>query len=384
MPEDLNPSNTLMVAPQGEIELHRIPSNPLLRAWDTADLYLLNRVEELQVLSRNCQILVVNDSFGALSVSLADYHPTMLNDSFLGEMAMRRNLQLNGYEHGQVRFNNGIQFPEQIFDLILIKIPKSMALLEHELYALRKVTGEETQIIAAGMTRNIHSATLKLFEQILGPTTTSLAWKKSRLIYVERDRSLNQGQSPYPEIFTVEADREFEISSNANLFSREKLDMGSRLLIENMPVSARYQRIADLGCGNGILGLIAASLNPQAELLFVDESYSAVDSTRKNFKTAFSDQRHADFQVTNCFQGIEGNSIDLVLNNPPFHQQHSVGDSIAWQMFKDARRVLRVNGELWVVGNRHLAYHAKLKKIFGNCQQIASNRKFVVLRAVKP
>ncbi len=384
MPEDSNPSNTLMPAPQGEVELHRSPPNPMLQAWDAADLYLLNRVDELQVLSRDSQILAVNDSFGAISVSLAGHHPTVVNDSFLGELAIRRNLQLNGYELDQIRFSSGIELPQQKFNLVLIKIPKSLALLEHELYMLRAAIDEHTRVIAAGMTRNIHSSTLKLFEQILGPTITSLAWKKSRLIYVERDNSLNQGRSPYPDSFIVETDREFEISNNANLFSREKLDVGSRLLIENMPVSSRYLRIADLGCGNGILGLIAASLNPQAELLFVDESYSAVDSARKNFETAFAGQRHADFRVTDCFQGIEENSIDLVLNNPPFHQQHSVGDSIAWQMFKDARKVLKVNGELWVVGNRHLAYHAKLKKIFGNCQQIASNRKFVVVKAIKP
>ena len=384
MPEDTYPSNTLMLVPGGEIELQRIPPNPQLQAWDAADSYLLNQLDKLQILFRDCQVLVMNDSFGALSVALAEYRPTMVSDSFLAEVAMRRNLQLNGYEPGRVGFNNGIELPGQLFDLILIKIPKSLALLEHQLYTLRAVIDESTRIVAAGMTRNIHSSTLKLFEQILGPTTTSLAWKKSRLVYVERDRSLNQGHSPYPDHFIVESDREFNISSHASLFSREKLDSGSRLLIENMPFADHYQRIADLGCGNGILGLIAASLNPDAELLFIDESYSAIASARQNFETAFAGQRSAEFRVTNCFQGVGENSIDLVLNNPPFHQQHSVGDSIAWQMFKEARKVLRANGELWVVGNRHLAYHAKLKKIFGNCQQVASNRKFVVLRAIKP
>jgi 16S rRNA (guanine1207-N2)-methyltransferase len=71
------------------------------------------------------------------------------------------------------------------------------------------------------------------------------------------------------------------------------------------------------------------------------------------------------------------------LNNPPFHQQNTVGDAIAWKMFVEARRVLKPLAELWVVGNRHLAYHAKLKKLFGACEAIASNRKFVVLKAVK-
>jgi 23S rRNA (guanine1835-N2)-methyltransferase len=74
-------------------------------------------------------------------------------------------------------------------------------------------------------------------------------------------------------------------------------------------------------------------------------------------------------------------SMDVVLNNPPFHSHQAVTDATAWQMFGDARTALRRGGELWVIGNRHLGYHVKLKRIFGNCETVASNAKFVVLRA---
>jgi 23S rRNA (guanine1835-N2)-methyltransferase len=155
------------------------------------------------------------------------------------------------------------------------------------------------------------------------------------------------------------------------------------LMIENMPVSDHYRQIVDLGCGNGLLGIIAASVNQQSEVVFADESYMAVASARQNFATAFDRNREAEFEVTNCLQGVADASKDLVLNNPPFHQQNVTGDGVAWQMFSEARRVLKPQGELWVVGNRHLGYHAKLKKLFGNCNLIASNNKFVILKAIK-
>ena len=41
------------------------------------------------------------------------------------------------------------------------------------------------------------------------------------------------------------------------------------------------------------------------------------------------------------------------------------------------------NGELVIVGNRHLDYQDKLERIFGNCEVLAENKKFVILRAVK-
>ena len=46
-------------------------------------------------------------------------------------------------------------------------------------------------------------------------------------------------------------------------------------------------------------------------------------------------------------------------------------------------RALQVGGELWVVGNRHLAHHAKLQRIFRNCEVVGSSPKFVVLRAIR-
>lgn len=53
-----------------------------------------------------------------------------------------------------------------------------MALLEQQLRALRKVVTPETRIIAGAKARDIHTSTLELFEKVLGPTTTTLAWKK--------------------------------------------------------------------------------------------------------------------------------------------------------------------------------------------------------------
>ena len=47
------------------------------------------------------------------------------------------------------------------------------------------------------------------------------------------------------------------------------------------------------------------------------------------------------------------------------------------------RRSLKYGGELYVVGNRHLDYFRKLKRAFGNCTTIATNNKFVILKATK-
>jgi 23S rRNA (guanine1835-N2)-methyltransferase len=166
------------------------------------------------------------------------------------------------------------------------------------------------------------------------------------------------------------------------VFSRERLDIGTRFLLQNLPRTEGPVKVIDLGCGNGLLGLMAGQQNPDASLCFVDESYMAIASARANFKQLDPTLQRADFHLGDGLAEIEKNSADLILCNPPFHQSHAIGDTVALSMFRRSARVLRDGGELWVVGNRHLDYHRKLKHWFSSVDVVTSNKKFMILRAM--
>tara|TARA_B100000809_G_C14990532_1_gene477848 strand:+ start:330 stop:920 length:591 start_codon:yes stop_codon:yes gene_type:complete len=190
------------------------------------------------------------------------------------------------------------------------------------------------------------------------------------------------GTNPYPSRYTLE-DTGDQIINHANVFSREKLDIGTRLLLEHLPGTPASNTIIDLGCGNGVVGLIAAARNPTAELIFIDESFMAVASAKANFQTVFEGHRKAQFHVTDNLSDLPTGSADLVLINPPFHQERGQGDQVALHMFRESKTVLKQRGELWIVANRHLGYHIQIDRLFGNCRTITGNRKFVILKAVK-
>ncbi len=376
--------DTVLQVAQGSFQLQRLPlrKQELLRAWDAADEYVLNYLAEQGLPQRHARVLIVNDSFGALAVALHAFQPVALSDSYLSQQATRINLAANQIDSDSIRLLDSLAQPEQVWDYVLIKVPKTLALLEFQLHQLRPWLKPETQIIAAGMVKNLTPNVWKLFEKIIGPTTSSLAVKKARLIVARLDPLLTIPANPYPTRFKLEGTG-LLICNHANVFSRESLDIGTRFLLQHLPAVAAAQTVIDLGCGNGIVGVSVAGNTADAKVIFVDESFMALASARENFARACPGASAAEFIAADCLTGMAAASADYIICNPPFHQQHSVGDQIAWQMFRQSLQVLRPGGELRVIGNRHLNYHVSLKKLFGNCQQIASNAKFVIFSCKK-
>ncbi|MEE3662296.1 23S rRNA (guanine(1835)-N(2))-methyltransferase RlmG [Brenneria sp. g21c3] len=357
----------------------QVADNTALQAWEAADEFLLRELSSMEVAPG--PRLIFNDAFGALACGLQAQSPVSISDSYMSQLATRHNLALNDVKADAVELLDSLADLPDAPALVVIKIPKTMALLEYQLRKLRTVVTPQTRIIAGAKARDIHTSTLQLFERILGPTKTSLAWKKARLIHCEVADLQVGGQSP-TTVWELE-EYGYRIHNYANVFSRGGLDIGARFFMQHLPRDIDG-KIVDLGCGNGVIGLAALALNPDAAVSFFDESYMAVASSRMNVDVNRpQDMARCGFAVNHGLSGVGRDSLQAVLCNPPFHQQQAVTDHIAWQMFLDSRRCLEVGGELRIVGNRHLDYFHKLKRLFGNCEVIAGNAKFVVLRAVK-
>ncbi len=371
--------NTSLTLPQHTLTLYRYPKDAQdksLQAWDAADEYLLS---ECQDLDDNARLAIFNDDFGALACALNQHPIQWFSDSHIAHLALKQNLAINQLLPSALLINDSLSTYDGEPDVVLIKIPRSHALLEHQLISLQGSVGPDTRIIASGKANKITSSVLALFEKHLGPTTTSLARKKARLIYCQPNPSLSS-QSPYPTKWQAEG---FSLVNHANVFARQQLDIGARLLMANLPV-LNEGKVIDLGCGNGVLTLAMLRQSPALQLTLVDESYMAVASAKTNIKANFPDLLgQCDFTVNDCLDGFSRDSVDAVLCNPPFHQQNALTDHIAWQMFSQARDVLKVKAELRVVANRHLGHHLKLKRLFGGCKVLASNSKFVILSAIK-
>ncbi|WP_372875047.1 methyltransferase [Pseudomonas sp.] len=372
----------IFVTPFARLDLIRQPEQQAepLQAFDAADEYLLNHLHA-QGLPAAAHVLVLNDSFGALAASLAGHaRVTSSGDSHLGLLGLHANLARNHLPADAVSFVPASATAQGPFDRVLIRVPKTLALLEEQLIRLHGQLATDAQVIAAGMLKHLPRAAGDLLEKYIGPVQASLAVKKARLLLATpEDRPAPV--SPYPTRYRLDKPA-IELLNHANVFCREDLDIGTRAFLPHLPKHLGRMRVADLGCGNGVLGIAYALGSPQAELALVDESYMAVQSARENWRAALG-ERPVEIRAGDGLAEQPADSLDLVLCNPPFHQQQVVGDFLAWRMFQQARAALVTGGELWIVGNRHLGYHAKLKRLFRGVEQVAATPKFVVLKAIK-
>jgi 23S rRNA (guanine1835-N2)-methyltransferase len=392
--------------PFGIFELHRAPLDRTgtLRAWDGADLLLLDHVA---LIERNgnqpLRVLVIGDNFGALCVAIAatGANVVAVSDSIVAEHAIVANLGRNesalradGIDTVELR--SSLQDVElHSVDVVVWNVDRVTDLVTEIASSLSRVCHGTSVVFAAGMDKHLPPQTAHILRRV-GTVTTHPGRRKAHLFEVhvpDGEANLRSIDSPTASPVAI-AEYNLAISALPGVFSADRFDVGTRLLahqIQSLHGSSAaddIDHVVDLGCGAGTLGVLALQALPRARVTFVDESARAMVSATRNVLSNLGDDALARsvFVRSDVFsQYNDHNSapIDLIVCNPPFHHVNSMTDEVAWQMFQQSHARLRPGGEIWVVGNRHLGYHDKLQRIFGNVRHMSPHPKFVVLGATR-
>ena len=400
-------SSSILTPDQFKLQRYPKTSDKSLRAWSAADELIIEQLNneftqappdaDHQTEFHDApKTLIINDQFGALSVCLNHWSPFYWTDSYLSGKAITTNLNnnyLNKVLAAPFPFTLQTDLHFQcdssitkipVFDLVIIRVPKHNSLLTLQLEQIKPLINSKTRIIAAGMTKEIHNNNLKIFQRILGTTTTSLAKKKARLIYSDYDnQAIEQKQHCVAKVTSYEiAQEKLSIVGLPGVFARDNLDIGARVMMDYLPELQSGQKVIDLGCGNGVLGAVLARRFPKANILLTDESELAVESAKLTFEA--NELNNGHFLQTDALDGVIENDFSHIVCNPPFHQQNVQTIDIAQKMFKQAAEKLSPEGELRVVANRHLKYAPILKRLFQKVQPLSADKKFTVWLANYP
>ena len=163
--------------------------------------------------------------------------------------------------------------------------------------------------------------------------------------------------------------------SQPGIFSWDRLDPGTALLIETLPALAG--RGADFGCGVGVLAHAVLKAPKVKGVTLIDIDRRAVEAARRNVDDPRAEVRWADLRT-----GPGGlANLDFVVMNPPFHQAGLEDQALGQGFVATAAKALRRGGALWLTANRHLPYEGVLKPLFARVELRAEARGFKVFEA---
>jgi 16S rRNA G1207 methylase RsmC len=108
--------------------------------------------------------------------------------------------------------------------------------------------------------------------------------------------------------------KSFEFLTSSSVFSKRRIDSGTRLLIESM-VLPKAGCILDIGCGYGAVGIVAAALNPELSVVMTDVNMRAVRLARKNAES--NRVFNVEVRCGHLYEPVEGLMFNCVLSNPP-------------------------------------------------------------------
>lgn len=173
---------------------------------------------------------------------------------------------------------------------------------------------------------------------------------------------------------------DLKLTTDAGVFSKNRVDYGSGVLIRNMreenPVSGN---ILDVGCGYGPIGLFAAKKWPDRQVDMVDVNERAMDLARKNAEV--NGVTNVNIFASSVYENVD-KQYAMILTNPPIR----AGKNIVSEILEKSYEHLLVGGKLLVViQKKQGAPSAKklMETTFGNCEIVERDKGYYILRSVK-
>ncbi|MCI1695645.1 class I SAM-dependent methyltransferase [Aneurinibacillus aneurinilyticus] len=173
--------------------------------------------------------------------------------------------------------------------------------------------------------------------------------------------------------------REFRFITDRGVFSKNRIDFGSVLLIETMEIEDGMN-VLDVGCGYGPIGMTAASLTPSGRVMMLDINERAVSLANRNLTV--NGILNAEAIVSDRFSSVPPEQkFDVILTNPPIR----AGKQIVHGIFEDAVNFLAPGGSLWIVIQKKQGAPSalvKLQELYSEVREVAKKKGYFIFQAI--
>jgi 16S rRNA (guanine1207-N2)-methyltransferase len=355
----------------------RLPAARLLAEWAMID-------PQHEVLLMHCG----NGLVGAALAAQSEPGAVVMLDSHVAAVeTSRQTLQANDVFNAQVMLSDCAQAVEgRPFDRIVALLPKGRAVWERTVLDAAAHLRTDGHFYLSGANRSGIKSAGKFIRRAFGNVTVLGYRRGCQVLRAVKKPGLVIPPSDY-DVWRTASDRvgnsPLEYVTKPGLFSWKRLDAGTRLMVECLaehPILST-DRVLDIGCGSGVLSLVAARQAQDGHVTAVDADCRAVEATRRTL--IHNHIGNAEVILSDCGWAVRDRSFTVVVTNPPFHQDKSTTYVIAEQIIRDAAHLLQRDGRLYLVANSFLKYRPIIQDAFGNVSRLCHTNHFTVWHAVK-
>ena len=256
------------------------------------------------------------------------------------------------------------------FELTLVQITRSKVETQMLVAQAWNATRVGGRIVVDGQKTDGIESIFKYIRK-LGIEPDGLVKAHGRLFWFDRTDA-----NPFTAWLTPKLASPAGFTTAPGIFSAEKIDKGSQVLLENLPVLAGQG--ADFGAGWGYLSRAVLQSDQVEKLTLYEAEIAALNAAKQNI----SDVRAA-FEWTDL-RGLSGQKFDFIVTNPPFHTERAANTDLGVAFLTAAARNLKPKGQFFCVANRHLPYEAALDELFRSVTEIGGTSAFKVFQASQP
>lgn len=162
------------------------------------------------------------------------------------------------------------------------------------------------------------------------------------------------------------------IEADNSLFSPKDIDKGTFAMLKHIELNSN-DKVLDLGCGTGVVGLAIAKVIGEDKVKMVDIDSKAITWSAHNAK--LNGLNKVDIQESDGFDNIIEKDFTLILSNPPYHTDFSV----AKHFIEEGKKRLCINGKMVMVVKRLDWYENKMKNVFGGVKVFQEDDYYVLI-----
>lgn len=285
-----------------------------------------------------------------------------------------------GFLNAEIKSNFCVEFPANRYDQVVIFVPKSKELLNYILHTIASHLELGQSVFLVGEKKGGIERAAKQLQQYgkaikLDSARHCQLWQM-RLEKLAQSKTLQDWLKTY----TIQIDQQsLTICALPGVFSQDHLDVGTAVLLPYLQ-EVKSGKIADFGCGAGIISAYLAKINANQHIFALDVDAFALRSTEFTFQKNDLNLAQLHLQPVTGFVDAP-KDLDAIVSNPPFHQGIHTNYDASEELCQLAKKHLKSSGELWIVANRFLNYPPLIEQSFGQCLVKADQQGFKVLYA---